>query len=179
MRAHRSGRQRGATARALLALATVTGGVSCAADDSPDAVPTVDATLPPIAAGPVAATELVTGDCLSGFVIGASERIRIDSAQVVSCDGPHQLEVFAIFSLATTEFPNTEPGLYPGQQRAVDAADQGCSARLEELGSDGDDYGLVAVWPTEQSWATGDREVACAVFSTDGKPFPDRTVIAG
>ncbi len=178
MRAGRSGVQRGACA--LLSLAALAGGASACSDDGGvGAEPTIDGTLPPITAGPVAATELVTGDCLSGFVIGASERIRIDSVQVVSCDVPHQLEVFAVFSLATTEFPNTEVGLYPGRQRVVDAADQGCTAQLAQLGDAGDEYGLVAVWPTEGSWVVGDRDVACAAFSADGKPFPGRTIIAG
>lgn len=159
-------------------LAAVAAG-ACSDAEPGDATPASVSSAPPITAGEVAATELVTGDCLTGLAIGVSERISIDSAEVVSCASPHQLEVFAVFSLAGETFPNTEPGLYPGTQRIVDAADRGCVDRLEEIGGEDSGYGLVTVWPTDRSWMAGDREVVCAAYSADGQRFEGPTIIAG
>lgn len=151
---------------------------ACSDDEPTDTSLATEISTPIVTAGSVAATELVTGDCLAGFAIGVSQRLRIDSADVVSCSMPHQLEVFAVFSVDGEEFANTEPGAYPGLQRIVDAADQGCARRLEDLGG-GSGYGLVAVWPTDRSWAAGDRSVVCAAYSADGQRFDQPTLIAG
>ena len=144
-------------------------------DPTPAATAT---TAPPVTSGPVAAVDLVTGDCLSGLVIGVAERVRIDSARVVSCETAHELEVFATFTLTATDFPNTPAGDYPGEERVVDAADVGCSTRLEGLGLDNSSYGLIALWPTNQSWAQGDRAVGCAAYSNDGQQFEGRQLLA-
>lgn len=174
----RGGHRRLATA-ALVGLAASVS-LGCSGKEPGDATPSsTESSAPPFTAGPVAATELVTGDCLTGFAIGGSERLRIDSAEVVSCAAPHQLEVFSVFSLAGQSFPNTEEGVYPGLQRIVDAADQGCVERLEEIGGEASGYGLVVVWPTDRSWATGDRDVVCAAYSADGQRFDGPTIIAG
>lgn len=168
------------SAALVLAFTALVGTTAACSDDEPEeATPAVDSTLPPVTAGPVALTELVPGDCLTGLPIGVSERIRIESAEVVSCRGGHDLEVFASFSLADREFPNTEPGAYPGQQRVVDAADQGCTDQLTALGEGSAGYGVVVVWPTAQSWASGDREVVCAAYRSDGTRFDEPTIIAG
>lgn len=161
---------------AALAIAVVG---ACSNSEPGEAAPSSVSSAPPITGGQVAATELVTGDCLTGLAIGVSERISIDSAEVVSCGAPHQLEVFAVFSLAGETFANTEPGAYPGTKRVVDAADQGCVDRLEEIGGEDSGYGLVTVWPTDRSWTAGDRDVVCAAYSADGQRFEGPTIIAG
>ena len=130
-----------------------------------------------VTSGPVAAVDLVTGDCLSGLVIGVAERVRIDSARVVSCDVAHQLEVFATFTLAASDFASTPAGDYPGEERVVAAADAGCSDRLEQLGVGDSAYGLIALWPTNDSWAQGDRTVGCAAYSNDGQQFEGRQLL--
>lgn len=127
--------------------------------------------------GPVAATELVVGDCLGQVALGARERAKIDSARVVSCEQRHALEVFASFALDPAAFETDPPGSYPGQQRVVDAADQGCVDQLEQV-ADPATFGLIALWPTEESWQVGDRTVVCAAFPTDGTPFEGRQLIA-
>lgn len=124
--------------------------------------------------GPVAATEVAVGDCLNGVVIGAAERAEITSAEVVSCEQAHGLEVYATFDLQPADFDLAEPATYPGPARVVRAADERCAARIEELIDDPDVFGLIALWPSQESWATGDRGVACAVFSPDGAAFETR-----
>lgn len=121
--------------------------------------------------GPVAATAFVVGDCLNGVVLGAAERTEITSAEVVSCDRPHGLEVYASFELQPDDFDLRDPAEYPGPARVVQAADRRCADRIQELVDDPDDFGLIALWPSLTSWATGDRQVACAVFAPDGARF--------
>lgn len=151
--------------------------VAACSGDGPDVAEPRTTTTVPVTAGPVAAIDLVVGDCIEGLVIGAAERARIESARVVGCDSVHELEVFATFVLDPTEFETTEIGSYPGQQRVVTAADEGCAERLDALGLDDSDFGVIAVWPTDRSWAQGDRGVSCAAFSADGMPFERRRVL--
>jgi hypothetical protein len=125
--------------------------------------------------GPVAATAVVVGDCLTGIVIGAAERAEIDAARVVSCDREHAFEVYATFALDGAELdPGDDADDYPGRARVVRAADEGCTERIAELVEDPDTFGLIALWPSPRSWAEGDRDVACAIFSPDGSPFDRR-----
>lgn len=170
---------RRAVAPAVLALAAF----ACT-DDAGDATEPTSSTPSTQAAGPVAATELVAGDCISGLVVGADERARIDSAEVVDCSRAHEIEVFATFELAPGDFDaDTEAGGedagFPGQQRIIDAADGGCNRRLEDLGDAAAAVGLLAVWPTAESWSQGDRKVACAVYPEGGQAFEGRGVIGG
>lgn len=161
----------------VVALATLLalGAVACGDDDGA-AGPTTVAPLA-TAVGAVAATELAVGDCLQGIVIGAAERSRIEQAQLVRCDGPHELEVFATFDLDPAAFGGD--GLYPGEAPVVNAADAGCDDRLSELGDAAEQFGLIAIWPTAVSWSQGDRVVACAAFSEDRMPFEAPVIVAG
>lgn len=159
------------------AAAVLTTLASCSAGD-PDAASTTTAVATVVAAGPVAATELVVGDCLGQVAVGGRERTMIQSAPVVSCERQHQLEVFATFVLDPTQFETDPPGAYPGQERVVTAADQGCTRQLESVAGT-DDFGLIALWPTADSWQQGDRTVACAAFLAGGRPFDARQLLAG
>lgn len=164
---------RAGLAIAVIAAAALVGG--CSDDDDPAAAPT--STAPAITPGPVAAMELVTGDCITGLVIGAQERAEIRSARITSCDTEHELEVFASLQLEGRDFDGTEAGEYPGRERVIDAADDGCEEAFETLDEDEDEIGLIAIWPTATSWAAGDRTVVCAGFSRDGVPFTGRRLV--
>lgn len=159
-------------AAGLLVAAAACGNGSGDATDTSAVAPS-----PVVDAGPVAAIELVVGDCLGQVAVGARERSRIASAPVVSCEQRHSLEIFAEFVLDPAAFATDPPGAYPGQERVVDAADQGCVAQLERL-ADEAAFGLMALWPTPDSWGQGDRTVACAAFRPDGMPFEGRQLLA-
>lgn len=156
----------------VLALGSIALLAACAGDD--DAGTADDPAPSAVQEGPVAATEVVVGDCLNGVVLGAAERSEITSAEVISCDRPHGLEVYATFDLQPADFDLTDPAEYPGPARVVQAADQRCAGRIEELVENPDVFGLIALWPSPTSWAAGDREVACAVFAPDGAPYESR-----
>ena len=159
----------GLVAVALVVTAPVALGGCDEADEPAEAGPP-----PTVREGPVAATAVAPGDCLNGVVLGVAERQEIESAQVVSCDEEHGIEVFATFELSAADLEVDELVEYPGPARVVRAADEGCTARIEELVEDPDVFGLIALWPSDVSWAAGDRRVACAIFSPDGAPFEER-----
>ena len=168
--------QPGAALGALaLAAALLT---ACARDEDEAGTPDGPASPAPstVQEGPVAATAVAVGDCLNGIVIGAAERATISSADVVSCDRAHGLEVYATFELRPADFELPDPAQYPGPERVVRAADERCAERIEKLVEDPDVFGLIALWPSEESWAAGDRSVACAVFAPDGSTFESRQI---
>lgn len=163
-------------ARGLAALTLGAGALlgACSGDDGDDAGAPEGPSPSTVREGPVAATEVVVGDCLNGIVIGAAERAQISSAEVVSCDRAHGLEVYATFELTAEDFGLADPVEYPGPVRVVRVADERCAGRIGELVEDPDVYGLIALWPSQESWAAGDRDVACAVFARDGAAFESR-----
>lgn len=163
-------RPRAVAAAVGLAAAGLLG--ACSDDDDADGASEVPPST--VAEGPVAATAVAIGDCLNGIVLGAAERTEISSAEVVSCDQAHGLEVFATFALRPSDFELEDPSEYPGRARVVQVADQGCAQRIEELTEEPDAFGLIALWPSLSSWMSGDRTVACAVFSPDGVAFDSR-----
>ena len=159
---------------AVVAILTVVG----CRDDAGDTGATTATTASGVGRGEVvAASEVVVGDCLSGVAVGVNERTQIESARAVSCQGPHELEVFASFELRPGEFETDPPGAYPGEQRVVGAADTGCASRLAAL-ADKSAFGLIALWPTATSWRQGDRTVACLAFPADRDRFEGPDLLA-
>lgn len=175
----------GTTTMVLLCAAVLL--LGCDAGEGNLAEASTSSNAPIVAPEPVAVSELVPGDCITGLVLGAAERRRLESVQVVSCQRPHELEVFASFELDPASF-EVEDQEYPGEERVVRAADEGCERRLEQLveadtGGPAervdDAFGLISVWPTPVSWSQGDRTVACAAFLADGRPFERPGILAG
>ena len=169
-------RNRRAVALGAVALGAASLLGACEGDDDGAAGAPERSTPATVQEGPVAATAVAVGDCLNGVVIGAAERATISSAEVVSCDRAHGLEVYATFTLQPDDFELTDPAEYPGPARIVRAADQRCADRIEDLVDDPTAFGLIALWPSQESWAAGDRAVACAVFSPDGSVFEARQI---
>lgn len=122
----------------------------------------------------VAPTELVTGDCLVGIVIGRRQQIEIESVSVVDCSGRHDLEVFNQFELTPEMVRSEDMNVYPGRGRVETAASIGCNDALAATGIDTDLLGAISLWPSDKSWAEGDRTVACAIYLQDGRDFDGR-----
>ena len=101
---------------------------------------------------------LRTGQCVAAGPNG------ISSPAVVSCNQPHDAEVFGTFPLAAHR--------YPGAAAVRQQADQGCAARLSgylnpqlSLSSLTESY----VYPDAGAWAAGERTVVCTVRSASGQ----------
>lgn len=129
---------------------------------------------PNVSAGQVATTELVTGDCITGIVIGLNQRIELESTSVVDCDSRHDLEVFSTFEITNEMVRVDDFAVYPGRGRVISAAEIGCNDALAATGVDTELLGALAFWPSAASWAAGDRMVACAIYLENGRQFDGR-----
>jgi uncharacterized protein DUF4190/putative regulator of septum formation len=104
-------------------------------------------------AGTESVFDLRVGDCINNL----EETTMEVSVDVVPCSQPHDAELISSF-----EFPG---GDYPGEESIFRVADRRCSRELDAVaGAQG--FEPFYFYPTEQSWATGDRQVNCvALFS--------------
>ena len=109
--------------------------------------------------GSVSATALQTGDCVNDL----KDTTSLLSLPAVPCTQAHEGEVFAVFDLPA--------GPYPGADAVDRQATSQCSDRITAYsptaGTDGT-YNLFLVYPREQDWAGGDREIACVAVSGVG-----------
>ena len=105
--------------------------------------------------------ELGAGDCLND----ASESGDVSTVPVVDCDKPHDSEVYAVITMDSTD--------YPGDDAVVAQANDNCRAEFESfigVPAAHSRYMFNALYPTEDSWNGGDREILCRVaLVTDGE----------
>jgi hypothetical protein len=125
----------------------------------------------PTAADNIFALQL--GDCFndtSGLDAGTGAA-EAKAVQLIDCTAPHQLEVYAQSTL--------DGDLYPGTESAASQADDVCFTEFEAFaGAPFDtavDFNYKTLYPTSASWATGDREILCAIASVDGEQILETT----
>ncbi|MEV8537831.1 DUF4190 domain-containing protein [Streptomyces sp. NPDC051572] len=103
----------------------------------------------------------VKGECFDA-PSGSLEGMTYDF-DVVSCDGAHDGEVFAVVRMGS--------GSYPGDKKVTATADDKCYALQDAYVMDRwavpDDVDIYYVTPTSQSWSLGDREITCVFGNTD------------
>lgn len=109
----------------------------------------------------VSSFDLEVGDCLVTPL--SEEDGGVGDVEIVTCDQEHESEVFAVFDM--------EDGDFPGAEAAAAESQDVCTAEFE--GFVGLDYntselGVNFLYPTEQTWAAGDREIVCLVFDEAG-----------
>lgn len=148
--------------RAVLIASTAAVLVGCGPDVAVRSSDDAGAVVTP---GVVDAFEVRVGDCyLDDSDVEDAELSEVFRVAAVPCDEPHDNEVYAIFDLPDGEFP--------GQDELIRLADEGCHESFAEFAGVGlyeTRLDLTYLFPTEQSWARGDREVACAVFDPAGQ----------
>ena len=105
--------------------------------------------------------ELSAGDCLND----ASESGDVSTVPVVDCADPHDSEVYAVILMDDAE--------YPGDEAVATQAEADCRADFATfigVPAAQSRYMFNALYPTEDSWNGGDREILCRVaLVTDGK----------
>ncbi|WP_327418572.1 DUF4190 domain-containing protein [Streptomyces sp. NBC_01233] len=88
------------------------------------------------------------------------------SVRIVPCDQPHKGEVYTVFDL--------EDGAYPGTQKIISIADENCSgtALTDYTGpaTKPPDKPIPSYYyfPSSDTWALGDRQVACFLADPSG-----------
>ena len=120
------------------------------------------------AKGPVEASELKVGDCISD----ANSRLGdVTTFDAVACDEPHDGEVYTLIKLEGG--PNAK---FPGDVFVNGKGQRGCRARLRRQATRkafrDKQLGFKFVYPTPASWAEGDREITCV--ATFKKPRSKR-----
>lgn len=103
---------------------------------------------------------LQVGDCVND----ADADETVSSVPTVPCAEPHDSEIFASYILGDTAFP--------GIDAVLDEADAACLSGFESfIAIDYVDsrFDFSYYYPTESSWANGDREVLCLVYDPSGE----------
>jgi hypothetical protein len=102
--------------------------------------------------------DLEDGDCWDDPETTSDQ---VNEVEVLPCSEPHDNEIYHVFDLADGDFDATavEEGARSGCLDEFDAF-----VGLPYADSELD---VFAIWPTEESWAEGDREVLCSVYAID------------
>jgi hypothetical protein len=114
--------------------------------------------------GDVGVLALEIGDCFDVPSSAISEEpVEVASVGAIPCTDAHDNQVAAKFNLTGSDWPGVETV-------QMDSA-LGCVDRFE--GITGEAYETSAldifpIYPTEQSWEAGDREVICSLYNFDG-----------
>jgi hypothetical protein len=141
---------------ALTGCTTVSTLINAYGGPVPEATPSVAPTF-----APTGLIELAVGDCIDQAKL---EDDRASTDPKVDCNEPHDLEVFASLTL--------DDGDYPAVETLVTFGSKECAAEFTKFV--GLDFGISALdfqfyYPTESSWANGDRGVDCLVFDPTQK----------
>ncbi|MEY4313344.1 MAG: hypothetical protein RLZZ319_853 [Actinomycetota bacterium] len=110
---------------------------------------------------PTGLVTLAVGDCVDRDALEDGIESTIP---VISCASPHDLEVYASITLPDGDYPSVEALTNQGSVE--------CGQRFGEfIGVDFgfSDLDFVYYYPTESSWANGDRGVDCLAFDPTGK----------
>ena len=105
--------------------------------------------------------ELAEGDCFND-----EESEEVSNVEVVSCDDPHQKEVYAVVSIAEPDGAS-----FPGAARVSDLAADFCLERFDEfvgLPFFDSRLNISTLNPTQDSWERlDDREVICSLYDLE------------
>jgi hypothetical protein len=108
----------------------------------------------------VAATELEVGQCVELD----PNATQVTTLPLVDCDEVHQGEVYFVQDLPGEEFPGVESAGSQGQELCAGDAFEvyiGTPYLRSTLE-------LYTVYPSEETWDDGDREIACIAIRPDG-----------
>jgi hypothetical protein len=110
---------------------------------------------------------LAVGDCFDDATgdIQFNADGTATSVDIIDCGASHQFEVY--------EQAQLDDGDYPGADAVSIQADDVCYLAFEGFAGAPFEVAVgftyTAMHPTEESWATGDREVLCAIAEVDGE----------
>ncbi|KRF32633.1 septum formation family protein [Yonghaparkia sp. Soil809] len=99
------------------------------------------------------------GDCLND----AEATEQVETVPTTPCDEPHDSEVYASVIMSEDD--------YPGEDAILERADSECLTGFESfVGASYDEspYDFSYYFPTEGSWAQGDREILCVIYDPAG-----------
>lgn len=147
--------------------ASPSGHASAAITASPSPPDETEAVATPTATGSGDETsvfDLEVGDCFS------ADSDVLTTVTVVDCEQSHEYEAFALLD---HEAADGDP--YPGDGPLLEYANTGCEPPFEAYV--GRDYQtsiwyITSLYPSEETWAEGDREVVCTLNQQDANREP-------
>ncbi len=102
---------------------------------------------------------LQVGDCLDD----ASAAGEVQTVPTVPCEEPHDGEIYSSHELGQSA--------YPGDEVVVDKAEALCLPAFEQFVGEPyleSRFDFSFYYPTDESWANGDREVLCVIYDPEG-----------
>ncbi len=109
--------------------------------------------------GSVRATDVKLGDCIETT---PSDMSTVKMLPKVSCDKPHEGEVYALLPVSGATFP--------GQSTLRNEYEEKCMSALQTYSSKAAEdsaYQIFVLYPTQETWDQGDRRVACLTITGD------------
>lgn len=115
----------------------------------------------------VAVVDLGVGDCFDEAAVRQDEASAIRTVRLVDCAARHRNEVYAmaLYESGGARYPGDEPLAGFAQEQCVDEFAAYVGQPVERTA-----YGIGTIYPDQDSWRTGDREVLCVLFHQDGRP---------
>ena len=111
--------------------------------------------------GNTSAFNVEVGQCVQN-----AESEEISDLQVTDCAKPHQAEIFYTVELSAKQrIPEEDLSDY-ARDTCIDAFEGYVGRSYEESELD-----TTELYPSEESWATGERTIACFAISADGEPL--------
>lgn len=110
----------------------------------------------------VSVFDLAVGDCFSVPDAAADAAAQVGEVKLVGCDQPHENEVFAL-----RNHPGGFGEPYPGEDQVSGWAEDNCRPQFDAyVGTDytRSRYYFTTLYPTQESWDHGDREVICILY---------------
>lgn len=107
---------------------------------------------------------LAVGDCFDDTIDADGDYVYTGEPLIVPCDEPHDNEVIGIHLMAE--------GAYPGSESLDDEGDEFCAETFPDaIGGEWSDSPLreLWIWPEEDEWQAGGREIVCGVYLPDHK----------
>jgi hypothetical protein len=112
--------------------------------------------------GTVGANEVKAGDCLkelpeSGLVL---------TVATTPCTEPHKGEIYKVMTMPDGDFPGSS---------AIEEYQNKCAPELDKYSPEASrdpEVGLFVLYPSEDSWGQGDREVTCIATSDTPRTGP-------
>lgn len=102
------------------------------------------------------------GDCLNSSDV-AADGAQLDHVPIVPCADPHEDEVYYAYDLSDGDYPGEDAILADADSTCVDAFSSFIGLDYEQSSLD-----YWPLYPTSESWASGDREVLCIAWDSSG-----------
>ncbi len=106
------------------------------------------------------------GQCVDG--IGAGTTIDATTIRTTPCTNPHQGEVVGVHAMAAAADGTTFPGLSTVETTADDRCPQ-LFASYIGIAFDVSRLEMLYLYPSEDTWGQGDRQIACIATGSDGE----------